>query len=369
MPWTAEDAKEHTDKADTPKKQRAWARIANAVLRRCEGRGGDDCEAQAVRAANAFIKTMAGDHGELPDDYAPPPEERLFVPFSEGLDSVLIFPLGRYWRGDWHDFSRDDGAEMVANFGANVLERRGGRLPVNREHERARGRIAYITDLWLADDGPRAAIEPLPQYAAEVGGFDYLSPEVVWHWTHPHTGKEYRNVLFGAGLTNYPYLLGRMALHATPRVWTAKGWAAPRPVIHEVTFAKRDDAERITYGVVVRPDVADAQGDTMTAAEVEAACHAFMEQLQLGAGPALDEHHARLVGSDGARIVECWIQREAAVWRLAMADGSTRETEVKPGDWCLGVRYYSDELWEQVRRGEIAGYSPRGWALAETVED
>ena len=32
MPWTAEDAERHTKKADSPKRQRMWAEIANSVL-------------------------------------------------------------------------------------------------------------------------------------------------------------------------------------------------------------------------------------------------------------------------------------------------------------------------------------------------
>jgi uncharacterized protein YdaT len=32
MPWTAEDAERHSKKADSPKRQRLWAEIANSVL-------------------------------------------------------------------------------------------------------------------------------------------------------------------------------------------------------------------------------------------------------------------------------------------------------------------------------------------------
>jgi uncharacterized protein YdaT len=49
MPWTASDATEHTKKADTPKKKKIWARIANKVLKDT----GD--EGRAIREANAAI--------------------------------------------------------------------------------------------------------------------------------------------------------------------------------------------------------------------------------------------------------------------------------------------------------------------------
>ncbi len=50
MPWTPDDGPaRHDKKADTPKKKRQWADVANSVL----ARTGD--EAQAVRTANGVI--------------------------------------------------------------------------------------------------------------------------------------------------------------------------------------------------------------------------------------------------------------------------------------------------------------------------
>lgn len=50
MPWNASDAKSTTKKAATPKRQRQWKDVANAVL----AKTGD--EARAVRTANGVIK-------------------------------------------------------------------------------------------------------------------------------------------------------------------------------------------------------------------------------------------------------------------------------------------------------------------------
>ena len=49
MPWTAEDAERHTRKADSAKRQRMWAEIANSVL----AETGD--EGRAIREANAMV--------------------------------------------------------------------------------------------------------------------------------------------------------------------------------------------------------------------------------------------------------------------------------------------------------------------------
>ncbi len=50
MPWSAKDAKGKTRKADTPKRQRQWAGVANSALSR------GDSEASAIKQANAVVK-------------------------------------------------------------------------------------------------------------------------------------------------------------------------------------------------------------------------------------------------------------------------------------------------------------------------
>lgn len=52
MPWKASDASGKTKAANTPRKRRLWAEIANAELRK----HGD--EGRAIRAANAAVRRM-----------------------------------------------------------------------------------------------------------------------------------------------------------------------------------------------------------------------------------------------------------------------------------------------------------------------
>ena len=49
MPWSSSEAQIHTGLADTPRRQRLWAEVANSVL----GKTGD--EGRAVRMANAAV--------------------------------------------------------------------------------------------------------------------------------------------------------------------------------------------------------------------------------------------------------------------------------------------------------------------------
>lgn len=50
MPWGKKDAKGHTKKANTPKKQKQWSEVANSAMKRGESEGS------AVRQANAVVK-------------------------------------------------------------------------------------------------------------------------------------------------------------------------------------------------------------------------------------------------------------------------------------------------------------------------
>lgn len=49
MPWSPSDAKRHTKKANTAKKKKRWAAVANSAL------ASGDSEGSAIRQANAVV--------------------------------------------------------------------------------------------------------------------------------------------------------------------------------------------------------------------------------------------------------------------------------------------------------------------------
>lgn len=57
MPWEASDAKRHTKKADTPEKQKKWAKVANNARAQCMKDDGEakECDGRAIRIANAAM--------------------------------------------------------------------------------------------------------------------------------------------------------------------------------------------------------------------------------------------------------------------------------------------------------------------------
>ena len=105
--------------------------------------------------------------------------------------------------------------------------------------------------------------------------------------------------------------------------------------------------ERYVLGVVLEPEVVDAQGDIYSIEEVRQAAHRFMEEFG-GLGLM---HRFRVNGQ--VKVLESY---------LAPADLTLGEAKVRKGTWLLAVRILSDELWEQVKDGRLTGFSIGGSA-------
>lgn len=117
-------------------------------------------------------------------------------------------------------------------------------------------------------------------------------------------------------------------------------------------IAKADDAQRLVYGIVYEPNVADAHGDYMTPAEIEKAANGFLKDAR-----EIDKQHD-FQGGVG-EVVESYI---------APSDFEMGDEMIKKGSWVL-VTKASDEIWEQIQKGEITGYSMAGTADIGKQED
>jgi DNA adenine methylase len=124
---------------------------------------------------------------------------------------------------------------------------------------------------------------------------------------------------------------------------SADGFAKAIPLIKGIDPAD----ERYVLGIVLEPEVVDAQGDIYSAAEVRQAAHRFMEEFG-----GLGLMH-RLRVNDQVKVLESY---------LAPADLSLGESSVRKGTWLLAVRILADELWEQVKDGQLTGFSIGGSA-------
>lgn len=112
---------------------------------------------------------------------------------------------------------------------------------------------------------------------------------------------------------------------------------------------KEDEEQQLVYGVVYEPDVEDSHGDYMTATEIEKAAHGFLKDAR-----NIDKQHD--FESGVGEVVESYI---------APTDFELGDETITKGSWVL-VTKASDEVWEEIKKGEITGYSMAG--TAETIE-
>ena len=105
--------------------------------------------------------------------------------------------------------------------------------------------------------------------------------------------------------------------------------------------------ERYVLGIVLEPEVVDAQGDIYSIEEIRQAAHRFMEEFG-----GLGLMH-RLQVNGQVRILESY---------LAPVDFETGGVKVRRGTWLLAVRILSDELWARIKDGTLAGFSIGGSA-------
>jgi hypothetical protein len=129
-------------------------------------------------------------------------------------------------------------------------------------------------------------------------------------------------------------------------------------------IAKVDVVRQIAYGVVLEPRTEanpDTQGDWYTAADIEKACHSFLEAVSKGEGGAdlmhADDGQGELIGFP----VETYIAPVDFAW----GEGDRTEI-VKAGSWVMGCRYPDPAIWDQVVKGELGAFSVwgSGWRAA-----
>lgn len=112
-------------------------------------------------------------------------------------------------------------------------------------------------------------------------------------------------------------------------------------------FTKSED-ERIVSGVVYAPNETDSQGDFATAEEIKKAAYGFMESL-------LHTFKQNHIGAPvAATILETY---------LAPIAMKVNDQEIPEGAWVLTTRVNDPKIWEDIKKGEITGYSMAGSAV------
>ena len=118
-----------------------------------------------------------------------------------------------------------------------------------------------------------------------------------------------------------------------------------------VSIRKIDKDKQIAYGVVLEPDTEDAQGDKISAQDIEAAYIGYMKNSQ-----TIGLNHERV--AKDAKIIEATIIR---------SDQNIFGEKVTKGSWWLGL-WVPDHLWPDVKSQKITGLSIGGTGLRTSIK-
>ncbi len=131
---------------------------------------------------------------------------------------------------------------------------------------------------------------------------------------------------------------------------TAQASADAGEVGKMLRVVKSASDERYVLGIVLEPEVIDAQEDIYDTSTIAKAAHDFMERHQ-NVG-LMHQGHV----NEKVKILESY---------LAPADMLVGETPVKKGTWLMAVRVLDDGLWSDVKKGGLTGFSIGGSAIRQ----
>lgn len=123
-----------------------------------------------------------------------------------------------------------------------------------------------------------------------------------------------------------------------------------------VPLIKANNEERTVTGVVLQPEVVDAQGDVMSADVIRKAAHSFLAKYNRATKLGLMH---KVFGKNGFELYQSWIAPQEVV-----INGET----VKEGSWIMTVYVGDDKVWKLVKGGKLKGFSIGGKAKAKKVK-
>jgi len=123
-----------------------------------------------------------------------------------------------------------------------------------------------------------------------------------------------------------------------------------------VPLIKSESEQRTVTGVVLQPEVVDAQGDIIGVEVIKEAAHDFLSKFNKSTGL-------------GYMHEDFDVSFELCQSYIAPQDLIIEGVVVKKGSWVMVVKILDDEIWEKVKDGKIRGFSIGGTALAEKTEE
>lgn len=113
-----------------------------------------------------------------------------------------------------------------------------------------------------------------------------------------------------------------------------------------VPILKASEEERTVFGIVLEPNVTDLHKDTYDDDAVIKAAHHFMENMQ-----NIGKNHTQIINGE-VKILESYVA--PVDMNLETPSGKVK---IKKNTWLMKVRIISEEIWQQVKKGELTGFS------------
>jgi hypothetical protein len=136
---------------------------------------------------------------------------------------------------------------------------------------------------------------------------------------------------------------------------SSNGEITEQKVLAYVETIKVSGEERKVTGVVLRPNVFDAQKTTISDVVIRNAAHKFLSSYN-------KKNTMGLQHLDFKQPIELC---ESAI---APVDFSFGDKTITKGTWYIVAKVNSDSLWDKVKKGELTGFSIGGKAKIKRLE-
>lgn len=143
------------------------------------------------------------------------------LPTALGKPDVQVLRVGSFNHPKYGEFdiTKATLAEMKMNFDKRV---RGVDIAFDYFHDSDKEASGWLTALYLSEDGTelwaRVDWTPKAQQKLHERELRYFSPDFAFVWKDPESGVTYKNVLFGGGLTNRPFVKDMAAIVAAEEI-------------------------------------------------------------------------------------------------------------------------------------------------------
>lgn len=108
----------------------------------------------------------------------------------------------------------------------------------------------------------------------------------------------------------------------------------------EGRIISKQDEQQLIYGVVLEPEQVDAQGDIISAEEIEKTAHLYLKRSRI-----VGDRHIKKAE---ASVVESYI---------APTDFTLNDELVIKGSWVLVTKIEDEQLWQEVKQGSYNAFS------------